>query len=501
VLTVFVRFQDDTNLDSGCRAGRGWPLTADDSVEPLPRYAHSLFATDPHPPFPDSSATEYFYRQSNGGLILFGDVFPRVVVSKHEAAFYRKGAGRGYGYLASEVFDTIDEEVDFARYDTNPKDGIVDHVFLMVRKDTAGTFTGVADLAGADRVRGRPEDNIVVDGLRIDWTSSGSFIYNERPGHIISQSYMVRMVAHELGHHIWNPRGVFGNHIPAIRGNDVPGNNDEAIGYVLMAGRGGGADARGDLLISAPERDAVGWLEPIILSPLTDTLQTIQLHDLYTSGEAVRVDVPPPDGRERVSFYLANRQRQGWFDQYRLDAPAGCHPYEMGLLRTTGLLIQLTMWRRGRMALDVLPADNTLELSIENATYDGDLFGRNSAVQITPLTTPSTALPNGSPTWFALDEIRESADNDGSIHFVFVPDFRRHTVVREDSHIGPRHGRVAIPGDLRVTNQSVLRIEEDGVLRVIGDLQIDPGSRVVAMPGSRLDANGTARFFFEQTEL
>jgi hypothetical protein len=153
------------------------------------------------------------------------------------------------------------------------------------------------------------------------------------------------------------------------------------------------------------------------------------------------------------------------------------------------------------MALDVLPADNTLELSIENATYDGDLFGRNSAVQITPLTTPSTALPNGSPTWFALDEIRESADNDGSIHFVFVPDFRRHTVVREDSHIGPRHGRVAIPGDLRVTNQSVLRIEEDGVLRVIGDLQIDPGSRVVAMPGSRLDANGTARFFFEQTEL
>ena len=309
-LVVFARFVSTTRMaDQGVGEPR-MAVSVENGLEPLPTYAPALFASNPNPPFADSTVTEYFYRQSNESLILYADVYPRVIESDEPASYYRRSAGRGYGHLAAEIFRKLDPEVDFSLYDTNPKDGVVDQVFIIVRRDEAGTFTGVAHLAGADQVRGRPHENIVVDGVKVDWASSGSFIYNHRPGHIISQSYLVRMIAHEYGHHIWNPRGVFGGHVPAIRNNNVPANNTNFIGYTLMAGRAGGRDRRGDLLISAPEREVLGWLNPLYLRPDTDPVRFVRLGDLYSTGEAVRIDVPlpgDPDGH-RVSFYLANRQ-------------------------------------------------------------------------------------------------------------------------------------------------------------------------------------------------
>jgi M6 family metalloprotease-like protein len=495
-LVVFVRFSDDQRHETGCRANRGWPLQGD--REELPAYAHTLFANDPSPPFPDSSATAYFYHQSNGRLVLLGDVYPTIVESRHGAAYYRSAEGRGYGYLTAEVLESIDPEIDFAAYDTNPVDGVVDQIFLIIRRDDAGTFTGVASLAGADRVRGRPDRELVFDGVRVEWESSGSIIYHHRPGHIISQSYMTRMIAHEFGHHIWNPRRFFPQHVPAIRTNQIPANDTRVIGYTLMAGRGGGIDARGDLLISSPERDAVGWLDPFVLNPARDSLQQIVLHDLYETGEAVRVDVKSSEGPDRVSIYLANRQRKGWFDQYRLDAPPGCPAFEMGLLRTTGLLVMLTDWRKGRFYLDVLPADNTLNLSIENATYEGDLFGSPENSQITPFTEPSTALPDGTPTWFAIDDIRPAGD-DGSMELTFVPDFRTRTIIRRDSRISPSLGPVVLANDLRLTGSTTLTLEPGGRLEIKGDMYVDPGSELLARAGSVLVVRGSARHVLTDT--
>lgn len=500
VLLVFARFKDDRQDGSGCRAGRGWPLT-EQGIEPLPEYSRTLLSPHDRPPFADSSATAYFYEQSDESLVLFGDAYPQVVVSKHPASYYHSSAGRGYGYLAAEILQKIDPDVDFTRYDNNPHDGIVDHVFIILRRDEAGTFTGVADLSGADRVRGRPRDEIVIDGVKVDWTSSGSFIYNERPGHIVSQSYMVRMIAHEYGHHIWNPRDIFRGHVRAIRGNDIPVNDDNAIGYILMAGRGGGDDARGDLIISAPERDAIGWLKPRILRPHRDSLQVVRLEDLYSTGDAVRIDVVNRGGGDRVSFYLTNRQRIGWFDQYRLDAPEGCTAYEMGFLRTTGLLAMLTEWRDGRFVLDVLPSDGTMELSVENSTYAGDLYGPRGAGQITPFTRPSTSMPDGTPSWFAVDEIGMTGSADSAMQFVFVPDFRRRAIVREDSRITAGLGRVVIRGDLRVTASSKVVIESGAHLDVRGEIVMDPGARTTARSGARVDVDGVAHYVFVDTEL
>ena len=219
-LVVFVRFKDDKHRGLGCRGDKGWPLA--EGIEDLPAYAHVLFSDSDVPPFADSTVTEYFYRQSNGSLILYADVYPDVMVSDHDASYYRTNQGRGYGHLAAEIFDKMDPRIDFSEYDTNPRDGIVDQVFIILRRDEAGTFTGVAHLGGADQVRGQPRRELLFDGVRLDWASSGSFIYHERPGHVLTQEYLTRLIAHEYGHHIWNSRGFFAGHVPAITSNETP---------------------------------------------------------------------------------------------------------------------------------------------------------------------------------------------------------------------------------------------------------------------------------------
>ena len=498
-LVVFVRFADDTTSGTGCRADRGWPLTVDGSLEPLPGYASTLFSTSSTPPFADSTVTAYFFEQSGGRFTLIADVYPEVVVSDEPTSSYHRAVDSGYGYLTDEIVRKIDPNVDFTHYDTNPVDGVVDHMIIVVRRDDAGTFTGVADLRGADLVFGAPASAPTADGIKIDW-SSGSFIYNERPGHIISQSYMVRMVAHEFGHHLWNPRRVFANHIPAIRSNDTPINDTNTIGYVLMAGRGGGRDARGDLLISPPEREALGWLNPIILDPAVDSMQAIDIGDLYTDGASVRVDLQAV-GDYRASLYLANRQRMSWFDSYRLDAPPDCTPYEMGLLRTTGMVAYLSEWRGAELTLDVLPADNTLELSTVNGDYFGDLFSTATSTQITPFTTPSTSLPTGEPSWVAIDDIGMTGRADSSMRFTFIPDFRRNAVVRAPSTIRPEMGEVKIFGDLLIKDGGTLTLESDAHVEVTGSVVIEEGAQVVVRDRARLVEGGWARFFFAPDTL
>ena len=168
----------------------------------------------------------------------------------------------------------------------------------------------------------------------------------------------------------------------------------------------------------------------------------------------------------------------------------------MGLLRTTGMLAMLTEWKNGRLALDVLPADNTLELSAENAPYEGDLFGPRSSRQITPFTEPSTSLPDGSPSWFAIDDIRMTGRSDSSMSFVFIPDFRTHAVIREDQRIDPDHGRVVISGGLHVMNSSTFTIAPGSHVDISGPVTAGSGSSVIARDGSTVTIDGVTRFVF-----
>ncbi|ARA93460.1 hypothetical protein AWN76_010025 [Rhodothermaceae bacterium RA] len=481
-LVVFVRFQDDTSAEGCAPAWQQWP-----DPDALPAVAPHLLAADPSPPFADSSLTAYFYRQSQGRFVLYGDVFPRVVVTRHPEATYGirdARSAQALGRLSREVLDAIDPEVDFRRYDAN-RDGYVDHVFVILRRNRQPISWSGYSILGTTGTFDR-----TYDGLRVDPDLSGSYSRYGWSGNIFPQRNLVRLMAHEFGHDLWTPARLGGAHIQPIRGRfGVPEGHSDRIGYALMVGAGGGTDIRGDLTISAWERDLLGW---IACPPLTaDT--TVVLHDLYTTGACRTVALPVPAGQPPRTLYLANRQRIGFFDRLRVNectAPPNAHG-----LKTTGLLVTVVEHReggRGRMA--VLPADGTLALSLEAAAYDGDLFGPGSAVQLTPWTRPAiggyAAYPPGFSLgpgpWPALVHIRPAGDRGLAIDY--VADYRRRPIIREDAWIGPETAGQVIPGSVQVVNGRTLDVDLSAgrTLTLAAPLRVADGRAVVGGPGQTL---------------
>ncbi len=482
-LVIFVKFRDDALPGDPDLDYRGWPLFEDPTR--LPLFARALLAPSPFPPYPDSSLTAYFHQQSNGHFLIFGDVLDSVMVSRYPEARYHRPEG-GYGDLTQEVLDRLDAEgMDFSRYDYNA-DGRIDHLFFILRRDSRRDaldfeWTGISCLdarCGPGPAAGAPAPALSYDGRRVDWNTSGSYIINRTPGNILPYWYTVRMMAHELGHDLWAP---FFVHLPAISRNDVPLKSNRSrgttsIGYALMAGAGGGKDCRGNETISAFERDLLGWIDCI---PLARDATAVRLTDLYTTGACFTLTVAGPQEPRRL--YLSNLQRLGPFDRLHR---AGKNPvYDAGLLRTTGLLVTLAEATR----YDVLPADNTLDLSTRNAAYEGDLYGPPSFTQITPWTRPNlsgyTRYPPGfAPDWQAVDDIRYAGDASRTLTFDVHADFRLRPVIRQDSWIGSETKGYVFRVPFRVTGRSTLVL--DTPLTFAGTLRLDAGTTVVLDAGA-----------------
>lgn len=480
-LIVFTKFKDDVEPGDPNVYFRGWPLF--DDPQSLPTFADALLAPTPDPPFVDSTLTAYFHQQSLGQFVLYGDVYDSVLVSLQPEAAYHRPNG-GYGYLTAEILDRIDVAgFDFSRYDHN-RDGLLDYLFLVLRRDAERdakkfTFTGISCLdarCGGGITAGRPSgrDTLRYDGITVDWRSSGSIMINRTAGNIIPQRYYIRQMAHELGHDLWQP---FYTHIPAITANDVPRTSNRSrratnvLGYVLLAGAGGGLDARGDETISAFERDLLGWIDCTVL---TEEQAAIHIADLYTTSACIKLPLGGSDAG-RV-LYLTNRQRLGPFDVLReggIDTR-----YEMGQLRTTGLLAMLVDGIR----VDVLPADNTLDLSVRNAAYEGDLWGPSTATQLTPWTRPNihgyTHYPAAyEPSWQAIDNIRYIQNGDSTMAFDYHADFRQHTVFREESWIGDETAGYHFENEVVVERGTTLHL---GTALTFADgLRVEAGATVL----------------------
>ncbi len=489
-LVVFVKFSDDTSVGDPFTFYREWP--SDLSPSTIPEFGNRLLSASEEPPFDLFTLTDYFYQQSLGNFILYGDVYPKVLISSKPEASYHRPVG-GYGDLAVEVLERLDPEVEFQDYDRNG-DGKLDHLFLIIRRDSQRdakkfVWTGISCLdarCGGQITAGKAIKAPSYDDVLIDWGTSGSIIMHRTPGNVDAHSYHIRMMAHELGHDIW--AGFF-NHIQSIRTNDVPLESNRApnrgrnpsgtasLGFVLMAGAGGGLDTRGDETISAFERDLLGWIS---CSEVTSDT-TILVRDLYTTSDCY--SIPHPGAPAQEKFYVTNRQRLGYFDQHRR---SGLNDrFEIGFLRTTGLLIHMSQ----RKLLDVIPADNSADLSVTNADYDGDLFGPDGSKQLTPWTRPNSSgytkqPPKVKRVWLALDNIRYSGAADKSMLVDVVMDFRQAPIIRNDSWMTSDLNGYVFDSPIRVTDGSTLSIDADIVAGQ--GIAVDPGATLVVEENGRV---------------
>jgi len=482
-LIVFTQFKNDKYPGDPAVNYREWPISTNPNE--LPSFANALLSSSSSPPYPDSSLTAYFYDQSLGHFILYGEAYDSVLVTSKDESNYHKPNG-GYGDLTQELLDKIDSYgFDFSKFDHN-RDGYIDYVFVALRGDSKRdskvfAWTGASCLdgrcTGSILLDGGPKKNPVYDGKILDWNKSGSYIMHRTPGNVSPFHYYIRLMAHEIGHDLWSNHFV---HIPDNRTNDVPfkhnrGRFRDCLGYVLMAGAGGAWDCGGSETISAYERDLMGWIE---CTNLTSSLENIHIGDLYTTSSCYTIELSQPGRR----LYVSNLQHMSYFDQQRTAGDQD--QFQIGL-RTNGVLIHLV----NKRGVDVLPADNDLALSSTHAIYNGDLFGPTSFTQITPWTRPNsngyTFYPdNFQPDWIALDHFRYSPDSSGLLIFDYSSDFRTTPVIREDSWIGKETKEYNFGTPVEVINRSTLVVDTE--ITVSKKLLITPGSTVRINPGATL---------------
>ncbi len=342
-LLVFFRFSYDTLIDSGCSdASQQWSVP-----DVLPGVAQTLLAPDVSPPFPDSSLTDYYYQQSNGRFIIFGGPLPRVLVTAGNESSYSISGELDRGKLTREILDSLDADptINLSEFDHN-SDGYIDHLFLIPRRLNLTSIVGrAAGISSIGYTSLQPEYGAGPNLVKVHSGLSGSYNRYGSAGIIFPQLNLLRLMAHEFGHDMW--RGSF-VHIPYVGGsNGVPQNASHALAYALMVGSLGQGvpliDARGDLTISAWERDILGtdWINCTSLA----ASGPVTVGDLYTSANNCKT-LTLSNGPATRKLYIANRQRIGKFDQLRTES---CfNPENDHGLMTTGLLIQVV--ENGKLA-------------------------------------------------------------------------------------------------------------------------------------------------------
>lgn len=498
-LIVYVRFEDDS-YEQPCQP-RYVDWSSTQTTPPLST-SHILVPAEPDgsapiPPYPDSSLTHYFYAQSSGSFVMYGETYPEVIVTAFPESHYNlsgRGVSRsarlGMGEITREALDYIDSKgFAFDQYDRND-DGYVDQIVMIVRRfanDTGNTlWTGYSILGDST------EPELEYDGRLVDWTLSGQFDRYDDAG-ILLPVALERIIAHETGHKIW-PRTL--SHLQPIRTNDVPYGPPDPVheppsrrnGYSLMPGDGGAFSMAGAETISAFERDLVGWIEcPTLVSTTSD----VSLADLFDSGDCRKIALD--NGSAGNTIYLSNLQRQDYFDGFfRYQETCGFSSFD-GLM-TTGLLVGLSTGNTLDSRYDELPADNTLQRTAQDsAVYFGDLYGPLTSRQITPWTRPNingwTVYPDQfSPSWEAVDNIRRSGNR---MIFDYKADFRISPVIRDSSWMGAETAGESLTGVVTITSGSVLTLTDDIVLP---DVHIESGGKLIVEPAANPRITGSLTF-------
>jgi len=197
VLFVYIMFADDSDTKSDA-----WTF----SKTQLPDWSTKMINSSTELEFSNDNLTQYFYEMSRGNFMLYGDVFPEIIVPKHDQKYYKSISD-----VNLEVLTTLDGEIDYSKYDNwskgkngkyiNKPDGQVDVIFLVYRnfEDRLYFNNGWTAIAHMYLTKDmETNDGVKIKTGRLD---KGSGIQSR--GGKNGFTYMKYVLAHEFGHFLF----------------------------------------------------------------------------------------------------------------------------------------------------------------------------------------------------------------------------------------------------------------------------------------------------------
>lgn len=529
-LVVYVQYLDDTGTNQPGCGPEDWPLGSFANPT-MPVIGARILEPSVGTPSDPESLTSFYWEQSRGNFVLYGDEIGYVTQQNESAYLSQNGRWIEHGRLSREILTylaspagQIRTGINLANYDAN-RDGQLDHLFVVLRRRLGASglygglyYGGVSELDYCSSSTTFP----LYAGLRVSCRASGSFNLFQP---IDPMRENVAVLAHEIGHDIWAANV----HLPPVSSNGIPAlpplnttgfPGDIFTGYGLMvSGTSEGRAAVGVTNASAAERAQVSrritdpsqrW---IACTMLADG-QAVTVRDVATVGDCYLL--PVRSGTDIREVYLSNVQRASPFNTIQLvqtgidDACPGCRTIERSMMPTTGLMVEAVSRPSDptvRWTRDIVPADNRLsgfqgcDIDVNvgprmEQVFAGDLWRPGLDRQLTPWTRPSVygyntlgnipaaergaILSNGL---HAIDDIRQGAGT--NIDFTYHRFYTGQPVVyvREDWWITPETNGLATFAELRVQSGATLHVENNALLTVLGRLVIEEGGALETQDG------------------
>lgn len=275
-LFIYVIFKDDKADESNV-----WQY----SETELPFWATRIVNKTTVLNFPDNNLTQYFYEMSRGNFMLYGDVYPEVIVPKKNQDQYKSIAEVNY-----EILTSLDDKINFAQYDNwskgedgkyvNKADGKVDVIYIIYRNFENRLFfnngwTGSAHLYLSENIN--TNDGVKITKGRLD-KGSGIQVRGAKNGY----TFLKYVLAHEFGHLLFGA-----------------GHIENVTNLALMTGGPVWNASRG---MHSWERSRLGWINFKDIPLERNT--TVLLDDYHVSGNAYRIKLS-----EKEWYILENHQK------------------------------------------------------------------------------------------------------------------------------------------------------------------------------------------------
>jgi M6 family metalloprotease-like protein len=441
VAALYFKLDDDTFNSGDCKT-TGWLISS-----PSPSWMGQLLISTPFnsatvqsdTAAKPNSLTTYWYRMSNGNLWLYGDEHiytgPPIIRSTEENL---KSWWRVHNrdilqwYVNNYDLGTLDKDGDM----------LVDMIMLICR--ARPKFGYGTDSTGAifGRYQGVADGDYLPSPITIsdaahptepDIRGEISLINNS--GVYGTDCYNLedarRLMAHELGHQIWNS-----------------GHRNGIHRWNLMSGAGTNPPTHSGSVASAFEKSLLGWLTPAII---TNDATGVELSDLTSSNQAIRI--PVNNAGATNDYFLCEYRRNNL--HYEFIQPICTEP---GLGQ--GLLI--SYMRSGEVHTPFIrPADNVVTvIGGKRDGDDSDLFPNGGITKITPYTTPNTADWNGSRTGLAILNIQYSGAGNSKVKFDIHQNYWEGVISTNTTW----SGNVFVGGDVTVAGGVTLTVQSGAVI-------------------------------------